>query len=407
MKCRNCKKNLSHNWLDLGTSPPSNNYLSKSEISNAELMLPLKVFVCDSCWLSQTEDFIGSEELFRDDYAYFSSTSSSWLMHAKKYSEMIISKLNLNSRSNVLEIASNDGYLLKNFTQKKIPCIGIEPTRNTAEESKKFGIKVIEEFFGSNLAENLVSNGYAADLVIGNNVYAHVPDIRDFTKGIYKILAECGTVTLEFPHLLKLLKLNQFDTVYHEHFSYLSLTAVINIFESENMKIYDVEEIPTHGGSLRIYGCKKDSNFLTSKNVKKVVNDEKNFGLTDINIYRDFQNEINIITNKFYNFILKQKENGAKIAAYGAAAKGNTLLNYIGIKTDLIDYVCDAALSKQGKFLPGSHIPILHPDHLKIDKPNLIIIFPWNLSNEIANQLNFVKKWDAKFITAIPELKIF
>ena len=407
MNCRNCKNTLKNKWIDLGFSPPSNNYLSKKDLIKNEKFLPLKVYVCKNCWLSQTQDYTSSKKLFRHDYAYYSSTSKSFVNHAKKYTDKIIKKLHLNSKSNVIEIASNDGYLLKNFLKKKIPCFGVEPTINTAKAAEKIGIRVIKKFFSTKLSKRLIKDKKQADLIIGNNVFAHVPDILDFTRGMSLLLKKNGTITLEFPHLLELMKYSQFDTVYHEHFSYLSLIAVKNIFSKFDLKIYDVEKIKTHGGSLRIYACKKGYKNYISKNVKKIINQEKIYGLNKITKYNNFQFKIEKIKYKFLKFLREKKLEGNKICGYGAAAKGNTLLNYCEIKTDMIDFVCDAALSKQNKRLPGSHIPIFKPNKIMKEKPNYIIIFPWNLTKEITSQLFFIKKWQGKFVTVIPNLKIF
>lgn len=407
MKCRNCKRSVKNKWIDLGVSPPSNNYLSKKNLKKKETFLPLKVYVCKHCWLSQTKDYTSSKKLFRNDYAYYSSTSKSFLTHAKEYSEKIIKKLNLNSKSYVIEIASNDGYLLKNFLKKKIPCLGIEPTINTAKAAEKIGIKVIKKFFSLKLSRKLTKYNEKADLIIGNNVFAHVPDILDFAKAMELLLKKNGTITLEFPHLLELIKHKQFDTVYHEHFSYLSLIAVNNIFSKINLKIYNVEKIKTHGGSLRIYVCKKENKIHISRNVNKIFYQEKKYGLNKISKYENFQKKIDRIKNEFIKFLREKKLEGNKICGYGAAAKGNTLLNYCKINTETIDFVCDAAKSKQNKILPGSHIPIFKPNKIKIEKPNYIIIFPWNLTKEIIAQLSFVKKWKAKFVTVIPNLKTF
>lgn len=407
MKCRNCKKNVTNKWIDLGRSPPSNNYLVKKDLNKKETFLPLQVYVCKNCWLSQTKDYTNSKKLFRNDYAYYSSTSKSFLIHAKKYSDKIIKKLKLNSRSHVVEIASNDGYLLKNFLKKKIPCLGIEPTQNTAKEAEKIGLKVIKEFFSSKLSKKLISDNKKADLIIGNNVLAHVPNILDFTNGMSMLLKENGTITLEFPHLLELIKNIQFDTIYHEHFSYLTLLAVNNIFNKFNLKIYNVEKIKTHGGSLRIYLCKKKSKKHISKNVIKILNEEKIYGLNKLTKYKKFQKKVEKVRYEFLKFLKEKKLKGMKICGYGAAAKGNTLLNYCKINSNTIDYVCDAAKSKQNKMLPGSHIPIFEPKKIRKEKPNYIIIFPWNLSKEIITQLSFVKKWKCKFVTAIPNLKVF
>jgi SAM-dependent methyltransferase len=404
MKCRHCHTPLEHVFIDLGFAPPSNAYLTTEQLNKPELYFPLKLFVCDKCWLVQTEDFTNAADLFDDEYAYFSSTSKSWLKHAENYTLHICKQLNLNQNSFVIEIASNDGYLLKNFIQKNIPCIGIEPTQSTAAASEALGIPVIREFFGADLGERLKTNSQQADLIIGNNVYAHVPDINNFTKGLKNALKPKGTITLEFPHLMQLIKHCQFDTIYHEHFSYLSLYSVMSIFEREDLKIYDVETLSTHGGSLRIYGCHSNDKKNTSINVSNILEEEKSNGLQTLTPYLSFQEKANRIKNNLIALLIEKKNQGLNVAAYGAAAKGNTLLNYAGLKTDLINYVYDAAKSKQGKFLPGSHIPILKPEKIKHYKPDIIIILPWNIKEEVVNQLNFVKEWGGIFVTVVPEV---
>lgn len=402
MKCRHCKNSLEHVFLDLGIAPPSNSYLSKDDLDKPEAKFPLKLFVCNQCWLVQTQDFSKADELFNSDYAYFSSVSQSWLDHAKKYCEMIIKKNKLTRDSFVIEVASNDGYLLKNFLSAGIPCLGIEPTKSTAKAARSLGIEVLEEFFGEDLGKKITRK---ADLIIGNNVYAHVPDINDFTKGLKEALNTSGTITLEFPHLLELIKHNQFDTVYHEHFSYLSLQTVKEIFESAGLRIFDVETIKTHGGSLRVYGCHEHNNRQTSQVVEDVLNKEKQEGLKNLETYLSFQEKADRVKNDFISFLVDQKKKGRKIAGYGAAAKGNTLLNYAGIKSDLIPVVCDAAKSKQGKYMPGSHIPILDPSAIQDLKPEIIIIFPWNIADEVKKQLSYTSAWDAEFVTAVPSLR--
>ena len=406
MICRHCKKNLNYTFLDLGYAPPSNSYLSKEDLKKPELYYPLKTYVCDECWLVQTEDYINAEKLFTSEYAYVSSTSTSWLEHAKRYTYKMIDKLKLNKNSFVIEIASNDGYLLKNFVKEKIPCLGIEPTTNTAVQAEKIGVPVLCKFFGETLAKKLSKNGKKADLVIGNNVYAHVPDINDFTRGLREILKPDGTITLEFPHLMSLIQYNQFDTIYHEHFSYLSLYTVSRIFEKENLRVLDVEEINTHGGSLRVYGCHKNDSRLTKKIVKLLIDKEKKNGLKDLRTYENFQIKANKIKDDLLNFLIEQKANGKKVVAYGAAAKGNTLLNYAGIKKDLLSFVCDGATAKQGQFMPGNHIPIISPENLKRIKFDYLLILPWNISKEIKKQNSNLGKNGVKFIIAVPDLKI-
>ena len=407
MQCRHCDKLLVEKFIDLGYAPPSNAYLRPENLCEPEVYLPLRVMICTNCWLAQTEDYATGEDVFREDYAYFSSTSLSWLNHAKNYVEMISSRLSLNKNSYVIEIASNDGYLLQYFKNKSIPCLGIEPTKGTAEAAKNKGINVLQKFFTSSEASNLNSRGMLADLVIGNNVYAHVPDINDFTIGIKKILKKGGTVTLEFPHLLRLLKSTQFDTIYHEHFSYLSLIAVNSIFNKTGLKVYDIEELDTHGGSLRVYGCHIDDEKKVSKNVSKILRDEINYGLKKLEVYKNFQAKADRVKNKFLKFLINAKNLGKKVVAYGAAAKGTTLLNYAGVKPDLIECVFDAAKSKQGKYLPGSHIPILNQEFLKNSDADYVVILPWNLSTEIISTYSGAIKSGSKFITAIPRLKIY
>jgi len=392
-------------FVDLGFAPPSNAYLTADGLKKPELYFPLKLFVCEHCWLVQTEDYTSAESLFNKDYAYFSSTSHSWLEHAKRYSQMIIERENLGADSFVIEIAANDGYLLKNFVSADIPCLGIEPTDSTAAAAEKLGIPVMREFFGEKLGKQLAEQGKQADLIAGNNVYAHVPDINDFTKGIKAVLKTDGIVTLEFPHLMRLIEHVQFDTVYHEHFSYLSLFTVNQIFAKAGLRIFDVEELPTHGGSLRIFGCHKENTREELPSVSKILDDEKQHGLRDLKIYSEFQSKADHIKNELLTFLITQKEQGKTVAAYGAAAKGNTLLNYAGIKSDLLPFVCDAATSKQGKFLPGSHIPIYPPERLK-DQPDYILIFPWNIANEIKSQLATIIAQDkTQLLVAVPEIR--
>ena len=406
MNCRHCNQGLEYKFLDLDFMPPSNAYLSKEELNKPELTFPLRLFVCYNCWLVQTDDYTCAEDLFTDKYAYFSSVSKNWLIHAKKYAESITREIGLTKNSFVVEVASNDGYLLKNFLAKKIPCLGIEPTASTADKAEEQGIPVRREFFGKELAFKLEKEGKHADLIIGNNILAHVPDINDFSEGMKILLKESGTITLEFPHLMELLKHKQFDTVYHEHFSYLSLFTVNKIFKNVGLKIWNVDILETHGGSLRVYGCHLDHQREVSPVVNKIILEEEQFGLHDLEIYNSFQKHVNNIKNDFLDFLIKQRKNGKRIAAYGAAAKGNTLLNYAGVKSDLITCVYDAAPAKQGNYLPGSHIPILHPDEINIDQPDFLIILPWNISSEIIQQLQSVNDWGCKFVVAIPGIRV-
>jgi hypothetical protein len=353
----------------------------------------------------QTEDYARAEELFSADYAYFSSTSSSWLDHAAAYVRMIIDRLQLGPESFVIEVASNDGYLLKNFIAADIPCLGIEPTAGTAAAAEALGIPVRREFFGEALGSRLAGENRWADLILGNNVYAHVPDINDFTLGLAAVLKLEGTVTLEFPHLMPLIDRTQFDTIYHEHFSYLSLTTVARIFAEAGLRVWDVEELPTHGGSLRVYGCHAEAAIATTNRVESVLTREEQFGVTRRETYTEFQKRADRVKDDLLAFLIEQKRAGRRVAAYGAAAKGNTLLNYAGVRPDLLPYVCDAAVSKQGKFMPGSHIPIRSPEALRESPPDYVVILPWNIAHEVRTQLADLVDSGTRFVTAVPELR--
>ncbi len=404
MKCRHCNAPLTHKFLDLGFAPPSNAYLSRSELTAPEKHYPLVVMVCDHCWLVQTQDYAAASELFDSKYAYFSSTSSGWLAHAAQYVESITKKLSLGSNSLVIEVASNDGYLLKNFIAANIPCLGIEPTDSTADAAERIGIPVIREFFGEQLGDKLASNGQSADLVVGNNVLAHVPDINDFIRGVKAVLKPTGTVTLEFPHLMQLLLHNQFDTVYHEHFSYLSLGTVSKILDASGLRVFDVEELSTHGGSLRVYACHAEDSRARQISVDEVLTKELDNGLQSLRTYQEFQDKANRVKDDFLLFLIEQKRAGKTVAAYGAAAKGNTLLNYAGVKPDLLPFVCDAAQSKQNQFMPGSHIPILSPEVLAANRPDFLIILPWNIVQEVKMQNSEIALQGTQFVTAVPRL---
>ena len=406
MNCRHCSASLSHTFLDLGFAPPSNAYLTAADLAKPEKYFPLRVKVCDQCWLVQTEDHAQANELFSPDYAYFSSTSSGWLAHAEHYAAQVSSELSLNADSLVIEVASNDGYLLKNFVAMRIPCIGIEPTDSTATAAEEKGIPVLREFFGEALGKQLARKGRQADLIIGNNVYAHVPDINDFTRGLKSVLKPSGTITLEFPHLMRLLEHCQFDTIYHEHYSYLSLSTVRRIFKAADLRIWKVEELDTHGGSLRIYGCHDEDDRADHQSVAAMLQLESNRGLQQLDTYLDFQSRANKIKDDLLYFLIKQKREGKKVAAYGAAAKGNTLLNYAGVKPDLLPLVCDAAPAKQGKFMPGSHIPILEPVHLSVDKLDYVLILPWNIAEEVKHQNASLEASGIQFFVAIPKICI-
>lgn len=405
MNCRHCGLPLTHTFLDLGFSPPSNAYLTTEELSKPEKYYPLKIKVCDHCWLVQTEDYTDAADLFNSDYAYFSSASSTWLNHARDYAKKVIDKFELKASSFVIEVASNDGYLLKNFVSAGIPCLGIEPTDSTAAHAEKIGVPVLREFFTEKLGLQLKAEGKSADLIAGNNVYAHVPDINDFTLGLKAALKPGGTITLEFPHLMQLLKHAQFDTVYHEHFSYLSLYTVSRIFKSAKLRIWDVEELPTHGGSLRIYGCHEDDTRETTARVNDLLLEESRHGLQELSTYRKFQERADRVKDNLLSFLIEQKKARKKVMAYGAAAKGNTLLNYAGVKPDLLPLVCDAAQSKQGKYMPGSHIPIFPPSALQGHKPDYVLILPWNLAGEVKNQNRDLSAQGTIFVVAVPELQ--
>jgi SAM-dependent methyltransferase len=406
MNCRHCNAKLAHVFLDLGRAPPSNAYLSTAAVSEPETTYPLKLYVCDQCWLVQTEDYSQADELFSKDYAYFSSTSVSWLRHAAQYVSDITKRLQLTKDSFVIEVASNDGYLLKNFVAASIPCLGVEPTDSTADAAEKIGVPVLRKFFGVTTAESLVGEGKSADLICGNNVYAHVPDINDFTQGLRIALKPGGTINLEFPHLMRLIEQNQFDTVYHEHFSYLSLTCVSRIFKQAGLRIFDLEELPTHGGSLRIYGCHENDPRATEAGVLEMLEREEKFGLLTLSLYSQFQKKADKVRDDFLAFLVEQKRLGKSVGAYGAAAKGNTLMNYAGIKSDLIEFVCDAAPSKQGMFMPGSHIPILPPAELGRRRPDWVMILPWNIAAEVVKQEQDIHEWGGKFVIAVPELRV-
>jgi hypothetical protein len=406
MNCRHCGSRLEHTFLDLGFAPPSNAYLSESDLGKPEQYFPLKIMVCTKCWLVQTEDYAQAEDLFSADYAYFSSTSSGWLAHARAYAEAMTDRLGLDENSLVVEVASNDGYLLRNFLKAGIPCLGIEPTDSTADAAEALGIPVLREFFGEALGRQLARDGKQADLIAGNNVYAHVPDIDDFTIGLKAALKAKGTITLEFPHLMRLLEYTQFDTVYHEHYSYLSLYTVSRIFAQAGLRVFDVEELPTHGGSLRIFGCHDEDPRMTTESVRGLIEEEAKRGLQALSTYSNFQTRADEVKDALLSFLLDKKRAGKSVLAYGAAAKGNTILNYAGIKPDLLPMVFDAAPAKQGKFMPGSHIPILSPAMLERHKPDFLLILPWNIAEEVKQQNAGLEASGTRFVTALPELVV-
>jgi len=409
MNCRHCNSITKHVFLDLVNCPPSNAMLTDIMLEEPEVFIPLKVYVCSKCRLVSVGNIKNADEIFDNNYTYFSSYSRSWLAHAKSYVELMIDRFNFGNNTKVIEIASNDGYLLQYFKEKGFDVLGIDPTANTAEVAQKKGIKTIVDFFGSDFAENeLVKKDILGDLIIGNNVLAHVPDINDFVAGMKKALKPDGIITMEFPHLLKLVEECQFDTIYHEHYSYLSFTTTKRIFESQGLTLFDVQQIPTHGGSLRIFAKHiKDTSKNISENVYNLLEIEDNAGINTDEFYSDFTEKVNQIKDDFLEFLLECHYDKKKVIGYGAAAKGNTLLNYCGIKgDDLIKFVVDASPYKQNKYLPGSHIPVYGKEEISNYKPDYIIIFPWNIKDEIINELEFTKEWGCKFVVAIPTLTI-
>lgn len=407
MKCRHCGSLVDLVFADLGSAPPSNAYLDADGLLRQEKWYPLRVLVCNSCWLVQTEDFARREELFDADYAYFSSFSDTWLEHSDRYVSDMVARFKLGQKSHVVEVASNDGYLLQFVQRREIPCLGIEPTARTAAAARAKGIRVREEFFGVALAKQLVADGLGADLAVANNVLAHVPDINDFVAGFARLLKPEGVATFEFPHLLSLLRENQFDTIYHEHFSYLSLSAIDRIFRANGLTVFDVTELPTHGGSLRVFACRSDQGaHAVDPGVPALLEVEARAGLTDPTVYRGFQAKAEKVKDDFHAFLLQAKREGRVVAAYGAAAKGNTLMNFAGVGKELIRFVADRNPAKQGKFLPGSRIPVTSEEEIGASRPDFVVILPWNLRGEIIRQLDYIREWGGKFVTAVPNLTI-
>jgi SAM-dependent methyltransferase len=405
--CRHCSNELRLPFLDLGSAPPSNAYLTEAGLRAPETWFPLRLLVCESCWLVQTEDHAGREALFADDYAYFSSFSTSWLAHAERYVFAMIERFGLNADSRVVEIAANDGYLLQYVLAVGIPCYGIEPTAGTAAAAKSKGIEIVERFFGVKLADELISAGRQADLIAANNVLAHVPDINDFVAGFTRLLKAGGVATFEFPHLLRMVQENQFDTAYHEHYSYLSLVTVEKVFRNNGLAIFDVEELPTHGGSLRVFAQRADyGQHPVSAKVSELCKIEADARMTTNEFYTGFQAKAEKVKDDLLAFLIDAKRHGYKVAAYGAAAKGNTLLNFAGVRPDLLPYVVDRNPAKQGKFMPGSRIPIVAEAQLKTDHPDSVLILPWNLRDEISEQLAYIREWGGRFVTAVPEMKV-
>jgi hypothetical protein len=407
MQCRFCKTELKHVFIDLVNSPASNSFLTAEQLNEPEVFYPLKVYTCHSCFLVQVDEYKKSDAIFNSDYVYFSSYSTTWLAHAREYTSRMTERFGYNAGSQVIEIASNDGYLLQYFHQKGIPVLGIEPTANTAKVAIEKGIDSVVDFFGVRLASELKAKNIQADLLLGNNVLAHVPDIVDFVKGLKLALKPQGVVTMEFPHLMQLVENNQFDTIYHEHFSYLSFGTVQKIFAAQGLELFDVEELPTHGGSLRIYGKHKEDNSKpVSPAVAALLQKEDSKGMNSMAWYSNLQQKALTVKLDLTELLLQLKRDNVTVAAYGAAAKGNTLLNYCGIKNDLIDFVVDANPNKQGKWLPASHIPVMNEAHLKQTKPQYVIILPWNLKDEITQQLAYIKDWGGRFIIPVPKLEI-
>jgi len=405
MKCRHCAADLKFQLIDLGSAPPSNAYLTAISLRRPEKWFPLKVLVCESCWLVQAESYSRASELFNDEYAYFSSFSDAWLEHSKNYVGAMVDRFELNSSSHVVEVASNDGYLLQYVKQRGIPCLGVEPTASTANAARLKGIETVERFFGVELASELVASGKSADLTAANNVLAHVPDINDFVKGFSVLLKPHGVATFEFPHLYQLVTERQFDTIYHEHFSYLSFTTVSEIFQSQGLVVFDVEEIGTHGGSLRVFAQRADTGeHPITDRVRSMARLEADAGMRQRSFYEGFERDAELAKAKLLNVLVQAKLEGKTVAAYGAAAKGNTFLNYAGVKADLINFVVDRNPAKQGKWMPGSRIPIVDEMHLKREKPTIIVILPWNIKAEVLSQLAYAREWGARFIVAQPQV---
>jgi len=407
-KCRFCETVLKYTFANLGMSPLSNSYVKKENLQRMEPFYPLHALVCENCRLVQLAEFQSPEQIF-GDYAYFSSYSESWLNHVKAYTELMIERFGFDSKSQVVEIASNDGYLLQYFKEKSIPVLGVEPAKNVAMAAIEAGIPTIVEFFGTEMATKLSAEGKGADLLIGNNVLAHVPELNDFVRGMKILLKPKGIITIEFPHLMRLMEEYQFDTIYHEHFSYYSFIAARKIFAAHDLEIFDVEELSTHGGSLRIYACHTEEEDYKpiSPKVSGLVDRERAFGLEKLERYLSFNEKIEETKRKILQFMIKTKDERKTIVGYGAPAKGNTLLNYCGIGIDFIEYTVDRSPHKQGHYLPGTHIPIYHPDKIKETQPDYVVILPWNLKDEIMKQMDYIQEWNGRFVTLIPEVKIY
>ena len=406
-KCRFCSEPLNQSFADLGMSPMANSIIKPADMHKMEAFYPLHAYVCNNCHLVQLEEFESPDHIF-SDYSYFSSFSESWLAHAKKYTDYMTERFGINKDWHVVELASNDGYLLKNFVENGVPVTGVEPAGNVAKVAVEAGIPSVVKFFGQNTAKELLEEGRGADLLLGNNVLAHVPDLNDFVGGMKILLKPNGVITMEFPHLLNLFKENQFDTIYHEHFSYFSFITVEKVFKHHGIVLFDVDQLPTHGGSLRIFGKHEDDN--TKEVTARVANlrqEEIDFGFTDPKTYDLFAEQVRETKRKLLEFLIKAKREGKSIVGYGAAAKGNTLLNYCGIRSDFLDYTVDLSPHKQNHGLPGTHVPIMSPDKILETKPDYVLILPWNLRKEIMNQMSEIREWGGKFVVPIPEVKVF
>lgn len=404
--CRFCQAPLSVTFADLGMSPMSNSYLTADQLSDMERFYPLHARVCEKCRLVQLEEFESPAEIF-SEYAYFSSFSESWLRHAERYVERMVDRFGFDSRSQVVEIASNDGYLLQYFKKRGVPVLGVEPAANVAKVAlEKHGIPSRVEFFGTETARRMVADGIRADLLLGNNVLAHVPDINDFVGGMKLLLKPDGVITMEFPHLLRLIEGNQFDTIYHEHFSYLSFHAAERVFQARGLKMFDVEELPTHGGSIRIFAAHAESKRPVEDRVEAMRALERERGLESTETYRRFEQSVRETKRALLEFLIGAARSGKRVAAYGAAAKGNTLLVYSGVRSDFIDYVVDKNPYKQGRFLPGTHIPVLGPEKLAETRPDYVLILPWNIRDEIIRQMDHIRSWGGRFVVAIPRLEV-
>ena len=405
--CRFCGTLLRVSLADLGMSPFSNSYLSLEQLDRHEKFYPLHVKVCEKCLLAQLEQFEPPEHIFTDEYAYFSSYSDTWLKHASDYVDYVSSRFHLNDRHFAVEIASNDGYLLQYFVKKGVPVLGIEPAANCARAAEQKGVRTLVKFFGAETAQEVSANERKADLLLGNNVLAHVPDINDFVRGLKALLAPSGVITMEFPHLLNLIEQNQFDTIYHEHFSYFSFLTVEKVFAHHGIVLFDVEELPTHGGSLRIFGRHAgDSSKQLADRVTALKEKERRGGLDRLEVYRAYDEKVKRTKRHLLQFLISAKEQGKRIVGYGAPAKGNTLLNYCGVRSDFLEFTVDRSPHKQSRFLPGTHIPILHPDKIREVRPDYVLILPWNLKDEIMEQVGYIREWGGRFVVPIPDLAV-